>query len=420
MIKSEIFNKARIVFVFKVLGFGLMQLFLLVLSKYFNVEDIGRLQYLNVSLGLVCILPKLGFDTFTTKYIAEKKDDLAEKSNYFFNIFFRVIVINLFLAIILLSISFYFKFILLDEDSHRNLMLLSILVIPFQILGLNAAYFRGEKKMVAFSIFKGNFGSYLFYFILLFFVYIFELPLYVECFYIITVCFLCVISTIKVFKEVDFSFFNFKGFDFISKLNTSKYFLLSSISFFIIGWIDVFFIKYFYNNETLGYYTVLLKITTGSSFILTSFNAILAPKIVEMWKKNDLDEIQKQVSSVTKVLSITSIVIFLILILFSSSILNFYGPGFHNLKTVFFVLLISQLINSFSGPTGIILQMTENYKIFHRILLISIILNITLNVFLIHTYGIFGLAVASAITMLFRNFISILVIKKRIGIKILF
>jgi O-antigen/teichoic acid export membrane protein len=67
------------------------------------------------------------------------------------------------------------------------------------------------------------------------------------------------------------------------------------------------------------------------------------------------------------------------------------------------ILCVGQLFNAFSGPVGIILQMTGNQKIYQNILFVAAVINITLNISLIKDYGINGVAFATAISLSFWN-----------------
>ena len=71
--------------------------------------------------------------------------------------------------------------------------------------------------------------------------------------------------------------------------------------------------------------------------------------------------------------------------------------------------------NLFFGAVIYILNMTGKQTISRNILLLTSILNIALNWYLIEIYGIKGAAIATTISILFWNIIGIIYVKKIYG-----
>jgi O-antigen/teichoic acid export membrane protein len=62
------------------------------------------------------------------------------------------------------------------------------------------------------------------------------------------------------------------------------------------------------------------------------------------------------------------------------------------------------------------MQMIGKEKVYQKIILLSLILNITLNLILIPVYGAIGAAIASMISLITWNTISTIYVKKTTGI----
>jgi len=73
------------------------------------------------------------------------------------------------------------------------------------------------------------------------------------------------------------------------------------------------------------------------------------------------------------------------------------------------------MANVFFGAVIYILDMTGKQTISRNILLLTSILNIALNWYLIEIYGIKGAAIATTISILFWNIIGIIYVKKIYG-----
>jgi O-antigen/teichoic acid export membrane protein len=89
-----------------------------------------------------------------------------------------------------------------------------------------------------------------------------------------------------------------------------------------------------------------------------------------------------------------------------------FGKEFIAGTGVLYILLLGQLSNTFSGSLALILQMTGNEKVFRNILTLGLIINVLLNIILIPRIGMIGAAIASAISLIVWNVLSLIYIKR--------
>jgi Na+-driven multidrug efflux pump len=80
------------------------------------------------------------------------------------------------------------------------------------------------------------------------------------------------------------------------------------------------------------------------------------------------------------------------------------------------MLCIGQFINIATGSVGVLMTMTGLESIAAKIILFSIVLNITLNSILILYLGIDGAAIATAVTVATSNFLMLYYSYKGTGI----
>ena len=92
-----------------------------------------------------------------------------------------------------------------------------------------------------------------------------------------------------------------------------------------------------------------------------------------------------------------------------------FGLDFIEGKTALYVLLFGQLINVLCGPVGYILMMTNKQKILRNIIVVSALLNISLNILLIPEYGILGAAFATTASLILWNISSLIYVYKKYG-----
>ena len=89
---------------------------------------------------------------------------------------------------------------------------------------------------------------------------------------------------------------------------------------------------------------------------------------------------------------------------------------FINGRNTLLILLIGQAVNAMSGSVGVIMQMTGKEKQFQNILFFALLINISLNLFLIPVHGILGAAIASTISIIFWNITSVLYIYRKLHV----
>jgi O-antigen/teichoic acid export membrane protein len=72
-----------------------------------------------------------------------------------------------------------------------------------------------------------------------------------------------------------------------------------------------------------------------------------------------------------------------------------FGSNYIFAKNALWILLFAQFFNSITGPSALYLNMTGKQKKLNVILLLSLIINIVLNILLVPNYGMLGAAIAT-------------------------
>jgi len=192
---------------------------------------------------------------------------------------------------------------------------------------------------------------------------------------------------------------------------------ISFICFLLMQSTDIILLGKFMSFKDVAHYAVAVKLTTIIALVLTSVNAVYAPKIAELFNLNKSKELKENIKKATRLIFLLTTPIILFMLFFSSSILPLFGKGYINASVALKILLVSQIINALSGSVGMYMNMTGNEKIFQRILLIALIVNVVLNWILIPKYYLLGAAVATSISTIFWNIYSVWYLYKKKQIK---
>jgi O-antigen/teichoic acid export membrane protein len=171
------------------------------------------------------------------------------------------------------------------------------------------------------------------------------------------------------------------------------------------------------SSEQLGIFTISLKTTILITVFLEAISIIFAPFITEFYTKGEIDQLSFQLKTLTRWAFTLSYPIALILIILSPELLGIIGPEFLSGVQVFRMLVIAQLIYVLSGPIALLLVMTNYNQLNLLDLVLTIVLSLILDFYLIPRSGAFGAAIAATITIIFVNFLRIIQVKMIINIQ---
>lgn len=414
---DKLLGKSLAVLFLRVFGLLLFFALTLYLTNNFDIELVGMYDFTRSSLliiGGVCLLGTNQAIIYFSGILIARKDLYSLKGIYFKMLVILLIICVLFLLVIEVTppsmINKYFE----KEDAYTLLEKVIFSLFPFALMLLNFDTIRGLKKTTASEIYR-NILRYT--------------PFFIACIYILTIAkqFLLInsflfgffvvafISTIHVFwlfsKLPRRQECNYYGYKVILKVSAPM--ALSAVSFFLMQSIDIILLGKYESFETVAFYGVAVKLSTAASLVLVSVTIILGPKISELYEKAAFLELRKLLATGTKIIILLSFPGIILLILFPSFFLNFFGDGYNMAKTPLIILLIAQLFVSFCGPAAIYLNMTGRHQLLNKIILLGLVLNVLLNFLFIPSYGMKGAASATAISLVVWNLIAVIYVYKK-------
>ena len=160
--------------------------------------------------------------------------------------------------------------------------------------------------------------------------------------------------------------------------------------------------------------TAIFAIATYVSAILEipqrSLNSITIPVLAESWKNKEMANIKNIYhKSVSNLLAIGLLLFGLIwlnidnLVAFLNFISNKYGGGYDELPKLIFILGLAKLIDIGTGVNSQIIGTSNYWKFDFYTNLFYIILSLPLNIFLINSYGLEGLAISNLVALTLYN-----------------
>jgi len=418
---NEIIMKSTSAFLFKIIGSLLGYLFLMLVTRNYGSEVWGVFALCLAILNISTIISKFGIDITIIKFAAQFQDSSIVKGVYYQ----CILLVSLFSIFISFCVFYFSDNIAIcffnKPQITSSIRLIALAIVPFSILKINTQTFRGLKKIKEFAFLE---HASKFLFAIIFFLLLLEfttikelvLPIYSFLYSILLVCFISFMYLIYNFRIIKIK----KVISNKQILKTAYPMLFSTSIFVLMSWSDTIMLGIFTSESNVGLYNVALKLAMLTGIILGSVNSILAPKLSETFNNDKFDSFKQLIHQSTRIIFLSTLPVLLVLLIFPEFCLSFFGTEFIVAKNTLLILLFGQFINVSSGSVGFVLQMTGNEKVFQRILLYSLIINILLNYFLIPLLGLNGAAIASVLSMIFWNLSSVFFVYKKYNILTIF
>lgn len=413
LLKDSFFTSSIIVLLTRLLGILIGFITLLILTNYFSEALVGQYNYLESLLVVVGAITLLGMNESFLQFSGKFE---AQEAIYLLKNLYKKKVIILIITSSVLILSYYsiIKPIFGDyivNNQLEEILEKALLVVFFYSLSLlNFKVIRALDRLYLSEIFK-NLFRYLFFFLGVLIIYFYSANELLLNVFVMSFALLAILSTLVIIVKFRSDFFLPKNgkenkkssVTFKHIVKTSYPMTLSYLSLLFMQSIDVFILKSYYDYNVIAYYGIVIKLSMLTGIVLTSINAIIAPKISKLYYSNNILELKTIINKSILINLILTLPIIIVLIVFPKFILNFFGENYTKASVVLTIVLAGQLINTFSGSVGIYLNMTGRQKVFQKIVLIAVSINLILNVILIPRYEMIGAAISTAISLSFWN-----------------
>ncbi|WP_440993786.1 lipopolysaccharide biosynthesis protein [Cysteiniphilum litorale] len=197
----------------------------------------------------------------------------------------------------------------------------------------------------------------------------------------------------------------------------------SNLSFMLLKWgnlllsqIDIVLLKIFSSNESIAYYAVALQLSALVVFVLNAVSANIMAQVANDYKMLSRDAFQTKITEYTRIICGLSALGMVALIIAGYWITMLYGQAYTQAYSLFCVLMIGQAVNVLCGSVFTILNMAGFEKTTCRVFYIALVINIVLGIALIPSLHAFGVAIASAIAMIFWNLVLTYFVIKKLGV----
>lgn len=189
--------------------------------------------------------------------------------------------------------------------------------------------------------------------------------------------------------------------------------IITSLVTSLNGRLDTIMLGWYAVPAVVGIYGTAVKISIATEFVISSMKTITMPKIAEQFHSGKHEELKDTIHFSSGVIFWLTVPVTMILLIFPSWILSIVGPGFEQGATVLRIMAVAHFVSAASGMVGAFMNMTGNQRVFTRIVVVSVLLNLFLNMYLMPRYGMEGAAWASAVALSLWNIAGAVYIKRK-------
>lgn len=178
---------------------------------------------------------------------------------------------------------------------------------------------------------------------------------------------------------------------------------LGSIASTGLIWAGTIMLGALSTSEQVGAYSVATRLVTLATFVMPPINASFAPRIADLFHRGRTDPLRRIYGVATSWILRLSLPAFIALIVLPRDLLGLFGRDFRTAALCTLILACGKLVDAGTGPCALMLNMSGR-PILNTIDNVGVlVLNITLNLYLIPRHGIIGAALAWAISLWLVN-----------------
>ncbi|HZN13557.1 MAG TPA: flippase [Acidimicrobiales bacterium] len=178
---------------------------------------------------------------------------------------------------------------------------------------------------------------------------------------------------------------------------------LASLASTGLVWADTIILGVYRPAREVGAYQVATRLTVLATIVLLPIATSFAPQIADLYRRGNLERLARLYAVVTSWTLRLSLPGFIVLVIFPRPLLHVFGRGFAGAATVTVILAVGQMFDVATGPTGYMLVMSGRPYLTMANNVFALVINISMNVWLIPRHGIRGAAVAWAVSLALIN-----------------
>lgn len=407
LLNNEILIKSILTML--VQGLGQVSAFIvaILLARYFAVAEYGAYIFGVTMATIIAVIATLGADGMLARSWGWSALSGEARNHWVFhchNWFWRRSI-----PIVILLVAMAWVFALYSQSTTVWIEIFALsFAFPFLIANLLQSFFVATKRVVFANLIQLGLRLIMLASVLVFFFYWQAEPVSLIAMMLILMTAYIVLIWLKMSHK--------HGLVSSKPQGSNLAFMLLKWGNLLLAQIDIVILKIFSTNTNIAYYGVALQLSALVVFVLNAVSSNIIAQVAHDYKHCDRDNFQRKVTGYTRIIVALSSIVLITLIVAGYWITLLYGEDYTKAYGIFCVLMIGQAVNVMCGSVFTILNMSGHEKITCRVFYQALILNIVLGVTLIYPLGVYGVAIASAIAMIYWNIYLVIEVYRKVGV----
>lgn len=359
---------------------------------------------------------------FIPEFQVKKRLDLI-KNSVVFTFTFQCII-SAVIAFVLYIISNWLAVNYFHNAEAAPVLKIFAIIFWLSCFNLFTASFQGFQKMFAYS--SMNFLKMLSILIITILLSYLGLKVMSPTYAYLLGYLIVVVVSLIIFFKIFLDFFKYKTK--IDKPLIKKLFkfgipvTLSSLSYLIIGYTDTLMLTYFKTLNDVAFYNIAMPISMILMWFLAHpLSAVLLPMTSEMWNKKNIKSLKNGIETLQKYVFLAMVPLALIMMSFPDVVIRvLFGEAYVGASTALQILAFGTIFYSIAYINSNILSGMGKPELITKIMASIAVLNLILNFLLIPPLGIIGAAIATSVSYITMLFLTSIMLRKHINLKIPF
>jgi O-antigen/teichoic acid export membrane protein len=183
----------------------------------------------------------------------------------------------------------------------------------------------------------------------------------------------------------------------------------------LLPWLPVLMLGFLGTSADVGILGAATRIVMLVSFLLIAINTVVAPQFATLYRSQNISGLVQLASKVSGMITLASTPFFLVLFFSGDFVMSLFGSDFSAGGDVLALLTIGQMANVITGPVGLILMMGGFEKDARQASILSLVILVIAMVWAVPLWGMLGAALATTLSVIAGNLVSMLFVRRRIG-----
>ena len=380
------------------------------INRTLGAKNIGSVEYVNTIINYLILFSSLGIPMYGIREIGKIRDDVIATTKTVVELLIILFIASSISYLLLFGVLYQLNFLV----NYKDLLLIMSSMIFLSNMGAEW-YFQGMEDQVYITI--RYIIVRLIALVLLF--YIVEDTtdsLNYAIIVILTVCGSNFFNLFYIFKTINISSIRLEDLNFKRHIKPVLTIFIASISINIYLLLDNFLIGSIAGDSYVGYYSVSNKLIRVVISFIVIIGSVLLPRLSNLYLTNRLQYYQYLRITFTIILVI-SIPFSVVFIAFAKNIIMIIG-GTNFIPSILTMQILSPLcivvgIAYFIGY--LVLYPQNKEKIYTKAVLISAVISLVLNLFMISKFKQNGAAIVAVLTEILAVLIMIFFAKNEIA-----